>query len=78
MAAPKNITEYFEKIIPLRDQLKTFKNQMLEEGSDLAGVTKNMLLAAGLNETCADYEVNRLDAAKAVYAALIAFDEASS
>jgi len=77
MAAPENIQEYFAKMKVLRDQLMDWKNNLKEEGTDLKDVTKNQLMAAGLNEDGADYEIARLTAARAVYQALTDFDNAS-
>lgn len=77
MAAPQNIQEYFAKMKVLRDQLMEWKNNLKEEGTDLKDVTKNWLMDAGLSEDGADYEINRLNKAKAVYQALTDFDNAS-
>jgi hypothetical protein len=77
MAAPKNLSEYYAKMLSLRNQLKTWKNELLEAGTDLAGVTKAQLMTAGLNDTESTYEIARLTAAKAVYTSLTAFDNAS-
>ena len=77
MAAPTNLEEYFAKMKALRDQLKTWKNQLLAEGEDLANVTKAQLMTAGLTDAKATEQMAVLTAAKAVYTSLTNFDNAS-
>lgn len=74
---PTNLDEYYKNILAVRDQLKSFKNSLQEDGADLKDVTKEDLMGWGLTEAQADYEINRLAKAKGSFKSLSDFDEAS-